>query len=361
MPAGLHAHLTELLDLRVNQETYYRAYPWRGSGLAHFTALKKFLESQESSSEQKEFALEAMFETRRPEVMKFALKARAEVGDADLHLRGKAEEEMKAALAEMEALLSRSELGPPGEQSPFAGGDPDLLRVGYELGTGQFRCLYSQRAWHVVFEPDYFRTDQLPLHLKKQHPTWNLKCASLPPTRFGGNGSFECPVCGGCSHHLLTIDPLLPDLWITGVKWLKLEVCLSCLGWEKSPLFYQHDNEGGIEPVRSDDARIKPQFPAEPLLETQVKLASTPERWFWQDWALSNSRQNLHRLGGHPCWIQQPDYPHCPECGRTMHFLLQLDSDLPSGKGEFLWGSGGIAYGFWCDHCRISGFHWQCT
>ncbi|MBT9587318.1 hypothetical protein IV102_28510 [bacterium] len=29
--------------------------------------------------------------------------------------------------------------------------------------------------------------------------------------------------------------------------------------------------------------------------------------------------------------------------------------------GEFLWGSGGIGYGQWCDTCKVSGYFWQCT
>jgi hypothetical protein len=45
-----------------------------------------------------------------------------------------------------------------------------------------------------------------------------------------------------------------------------------------------------------------------------------------------------------------------------MGYLLQLDSDLPTADGgEWLWGSGGIAYGFWCDPCGVSSFLWQCT
>lgn len=45
-----------------------------------------------------------------------------------------------------------------------------------------------------------------------------------------------------------------------------------------------------------------------------------------------------------------------------MTFLLQLDSDLPTEDGgEWLWGSGGIGYLFWCDSCKVSGLLWQCT
>ncbi|SUA50259.1 Uncharacterised protein [Paenibacillus thiaminolyticus] len=87
-----------------------------------------------------------------------------------------------------------------------------------------------------------------------------------------------------------------------------------------------------------------------------------PARWRTQDWALSNGRENLCRIGGMPSWIQDAQYPSCPECRETMAFIAQLDSDLPlADGGEWMWGSGGIGYLFWCDCCKVSGHLWQCT
>jgi hypothetical protein len=127
-------------------------------------------------------------------------------------------------------------------------------------------------------------------------------------------------------------------------------------------LFYLHDENGCPSNVGYNGPAVKPQFPAGPLKETEIQLAETPRRWYWQDWGRSNSRENLNRIGGEPCWIQSAEYPQCPLCQRLMRYLLQLDSDLPMmDGGEWLWGSGGIAYGFWCDQCKVSGFFWQCT
>lgn len=98
------------------------------------------------------------------------------------------------------------------------------------------------------------------------------------------------------------------------------------------------------------------------FLDWAFGSAQMPRRWFWQAWGCSNSRENLNRVGGEPSWIQDAEYPSCPSCDKLMPYLFQLDSDLPTaGGGEWLWGSGGIAYGFWCDGCRISGVIWQCT
>ncbi len=57
----------------------------------------------------------------------------------------------------------------------------------------------------------------------------------------------------------------------------------------------------------------------------------------------------------------------CPCCSQVMPFLMELDSEIPfvlpntENLGAMEWGSGGIAYFFWCDACRISAGRWQCT
>jgi hypothetical protein len=79
-----------------------------------------------------------------------------------------------------------------------------------------------------------------------------------------------------------------------------------------------------------------------------VRLVATPARWYWQD--ASNERENLTRLGGHPSWIQS-EYPSCPDCGKTMAFLFQLDAVCPGDGGETF--GDGILYTFWCDTCRV--------
>ena len=143
---------------------------------------------------------------------------------------------------------------------------------------------------------------------------------------------------------------------------IRLETCLSCLGWEVPCLFYVHGEDGKISPCAYDAEVLVPQFSAPPLREAEVQLAHTPARWRWQDWALANGRQNLHRVGGYPCWIQDADYLNCPHCQDTMSFLFQLDSHLPLMDGsEHLWGSGGICYAHWCARCQVSGYSWQCT
>ena len=163
-------------------------------------------------------------------------------------------------------------------------------------------------------------------------------------------------------HRLLVLDPIPPGLGITRLTRLEIATCLSCLGWEQQPLFYRHQEDGSPLNIGYDGPQVIPQFPVGPLRVAEIGLSETPRRWFWQAWGCSNSRENLNRIGGEPCWVQDAEYPDCPLCNKLMTYLLQLDSDLPTADGgEWLWGSGGIVYGFWCDGCRVSGLLWQCT
>ncbi|MEW6279469.1 MAG: hypothetical protein AB1758_12640 [Candidatus Eremiobacterota bacterium] len=205
------------------------------------------------------------------------------------------------------------------------------------------RWLYSDEVRHLVFPPGYLPPVPAP-HLARLHPTWKLPALSSAP--FGGPGQHVCKACGSTGHHLITLDDK------------RLEACLSCLGSEVERLSYRHGPDR-VEPLY----RGRPCKPdrCAPLKAVTVGLATTPRRWRWQDHAVSNGRENLHRVGGYPCWIQSADYPDCPGCSAPMPFLLQLDSDLPLEDGETLmFGDSGMLYGFFCTPCRISCFFYQC-
>jgi hypothetical protein len=193
------------------------------------------------------------------------------------------------------------------------------------------------------------------------HPTWNLPGGGAA-MRFGGSGEGTCNCCGKGLHHLITLDPMPEGFGVAGLGKLTLSTCLSCLGWELGgPAFYHHDDAGMPRDITETPPR-EPDTPHGPLVETTVTLVATPRRWHWQDWGMANGLHNLHRVGGHPCWIQAPEFPSCPRCSRRMPFLMQFDGDLPGASmREFQWGSGGICYAFWCDACRVSALFWQCT
>ena len=56
-----------------------------------------------------------------------------------------------------------------------------------------------------------------------------------------------------------------------------------------------------------------------------------------------------NRLGGDPRWIQSPEIPECPKCGKIMHFALQMD-----GCGSLSFGDAGMLYAFACPACKVT-------
>lgn len=330
---SLHTHLDRIFRLRPNAETYYEQYPWRESGTSHLRFLRGAIEGEASPRDLRLRAWEAMLQTRHPEVLDFAL-AHA------------------AAILECAPGLSMPETI-----------EAHLSLVGFHDSDGALRRLCPEPLFHAVFPEEYFEGQSRPPWLARIHPTWALKpAAELRPMRFGGHADGECLLCGAALHRLIAFEPMPQGLGVTELSRLELATCLSCLGWEQAPLFYRHQGDGKPISVGYDGPTIVPQFPVGPLRECWVRLAVTPRRWYWQDWGLSNGRENLNRIGGEPCWVQNAQYPDCPSCGEVMSHLMQLDSDLAtSDGGQWLWGSGGIGYVSWCDRCKVSGHLWQCT
>jgi hypothetical protein len=318
VPTALHPHLNKLFSLCPNSGTYYENWPWRESGNAESDFL---IGELKDSSADREKSLECLLETR----------------------------EMQNLLAARETFDS---VGLPHSFDVY------ILQVGY---TWMLRPLYVEPGWHIVFPKGYFDDGSMPSWLKRHHPSWTMRSPRGVSALFGGMAESLCAICGGGLRRLIEIDSKI----ISGSadnRTLTLATCLSCLGWEEERLFYRHDDLGLPHNIAYDGERKDPEFPSGALRQTEVRLEPTPPRLRWQDWALSNSRENLHRVLGYPSWIQNPEFPECPSCGETMKFIMQLDSELPTEEcGEWLWGSGGIGYVFWCEPCCVSGAVWQCT
>lgn len=67
--------------------------------------------------------------------------------------------------------------------------------------------------------------------------------------------------------------------------------------------------------------------------------------------AADDPRHGLTHLGGVPSWIQWKEEVHCPECGKAMPFLAQLEDNT-----GFHWGDAGAAYLFACpEHPELGG------
>jgi hypothetical protein len=317
-PATLRPYLDQLWDLAPNSRTYYACWPWRGAGEEEIERLAARLHRAPDESQR---AWRCLLETRTP--------------------RGWA-----VAVAAIGATI------PPGHHT-----DACLNLVGIERCAGEIRRLVAEPTCHIEF-PSGFLVPPTWAGVTGTltNPSWHPGSEVLGSGRFGGEVDARCAVCGGPLHRLIAFDQApanVPD-------GLQVVTCLSCLGWSRPVLFFAHD-ASSVYPAGPDLTTQQPQFPQEALPETTVTIRRSPQRWRLQDWAHSNGRENLNRVGGEPTWIQSAEFPTCPGCRRTMRFLLQFDSLHIEGGPSWLWGSGGILYAFWCDRCSLSATLWQCT
>ncbi|MCX5515548.1 hypothetical protein C3941_07145 [Kaistia algarum] len=215
---------------------------------------------------------------------------------------------------------------------------------------------------HFEYEPDAYnqevKLDRERVGARENlNPTLNLTSSDDFVRAFGGALEDTCGICGGELHKLMDLSGLPAEFRVSAPR-LVLATCLSCLFWEQHVLSYEHDDSGLPHSLDGNGEFHEPKFPAEPLAETVVRVSQTPSRWQEQRWG----EQNINRLGGRPTWVQEPDFPNCPKCQIVMPFIAQFDSLLATRSGyEWLWGSGGVGYFFWCDNCRVSASILQCT
>lgn len=319
-PKSLAPHLDALWEFRPNEGAYVEDWPWRAvNAPAALDKLTGLLDHDDRAIRRR--AWSCLLESRTDRGWDEAIGAIGPIIEDDWWAQGK------------------------------------LRLVGVERSNGSTRLLSTPEACHIEFPAGFLRPPTWNTVAGRiEYPTWHLATEEVGSGRFGGWADGQCKVCEQRLHRLLSIR-LRPD-WLDVPS--EVVTCMSCLGWSVEVLFFRHAGDaptpaGWVVPTQ------EPEFPAEALPEADVRLRRTPARWSLQDWALSNSRQNLNRVGGEPTWIQNADYPNCPECSTTMSFVMQLDSLDIEGGPYWMWGSGGILYVFWCSECSISATSWQCT
>lgn len=64
----------------------------------------------------------------------------------------------------------------------------------------------------------------------------------------------------------------------------------------------------------------------------------------------------VSQLGGAPGWVQDADYPRCPDCRAAMPFVGQVSPEEVLGSPEE-----GTYYLFWCAECRVTATGYQQT
>ena len=404
----LHQYLGELFKLQPNESAYYAEYPWRELSYESSQIWRERLADPQTSRDERQKIFSCLLQTRDPQNIKFACEFALAEDFFDrpcdlleyigywLEAVGFTFERVKfdadgAAQAVADEILKTDTLK-HGNAKQTQTGERDVSRANVNLneacneasvvkfnadefdsdksqkapndevsfGGKEFRLkrYCSQRVYHIIFPRGYFGAPYA-LHLAKRHPTWRFESGEAG-YKLGGvlgelDGDAQNPL-----FHLITLDPLPRDLPVRSLPRLILAAHVREIN-EGEIVFYEHDAQG-VPRCIGERTQVEYAFD-EPIMECEVALAPTPARWAAQDWGMSNSRQNLARIGGEPSWIQGALVPTCPICGEKMEFLMQLDSELPSCEqgGEVYFGSGGILYVFWCERTRVSAFFMQCT
>lgn len=224
--------------------------------------------------------------------------------------------------------------------------------VGLTMYANSIVSYCPSKTYHFVFSNDFFSKSE-PIWLNKsEHPTWKFK-ASTKSFKFGGyiEKDLKNPF-----FHIITFDKIPEGIKVTKLNMLTLGLHINLLNEYFGPFFYLHDADGKPSLIENGINYEIQYYNNDEYIEREVAFCLTPSRWEIQDWGMSNSRENLFRLGGEPTVIQSPEVLICPNCNEKMDFFMQLDS-----AGDFFWGTGGMCYIYWCDKDNVSGFSYQCT
>lgn len=161
----------------------------------------------------------------------------------------------------------------------------------------------------------------------------------------------NCPACGSVLSWLFDFSALPPRFFAGDREGAprKLLCCLNCAC--PSPVFSHYSPAG--------DAQWHPgtvsseSDPFEPRSECLCQLSSAPFPPFAT--AHPFRLDDASTLGGLPMWLQDPEYPRCPDCAKPMRFLAQFDN-LAMPQAEE-----GIYYAFFCRACQVAAVSYQQT
>lgn len=163
---------------------------------------------------------------------------------------------------------------------------------------------------------------------------------------YGGESEDKCPHCGSNYVDILVLDGKDPRLAFLGIEGkIKIKTCINCLPWEEYILCkYEEDGEskvigqesGSGEQIEEDeDWEIEKYF----VLSKEPVAKHYCSRW------------NGSAVGGVPMYVDDAEYVTCPECGKRMRHLAQLDSKFTDYDGNI--------YVQLCKSCRIAATLYQ--
>lgn len=218
--------------------------------------------------------------------------------------------------------------------------DPPLWAAHLEISPDQHAL---DAAW--TLEPDGQRRDLFHEECWKLAPAGSSDASSpVRVVRPREDAEEGCPGCGGALVDLLDFDltdPRTAFLGFAGGSRLRIATCPRCLPWS-APILTEVDAEGGSAWSPANEPPAFVGEPAAPWAEERLVLGErhrTPlaARPFVGEGPAS-------QVGGYPSWLQEPEYPLCPECGEPMTFIGQVQlADLAAGTEEL---AEGVVYAF---------------
>ncbi len=231
-----------------------------------------------------------------------------------------------------------------------------LIEQGMIWAGNDLNRLYPEQVWHMIFPFAY-------LQQATDHETFQN---TRPlPGEYGIGGKMKAQDHRGRTvflHHLLSLDPIPAFLKISGMHRLIFACNLDAVLLDGGVAYQQHHPNGGITLPKlqklSEEQAVVPAERTTPYIRSaKIRLADEGPAWYFQQYIYGH---NHYRLGGPPVFFSGTFYPECFQCGKTMRFLMELDSSLPMADGRKLeWGVEGMAYFYWCDPCKTSAIHWR--
>lgn len=197
------------------------------------------------------------------------------------------------------------------------------------------------------------------------HTAYELTPASEEDAADSGPVTVVAPLdehCRWCGRSLTTIfdldlrDPRLSFLGLEGQK-LRLATCEWCSQF--TSVYFAFDLSGGTRWSRHNgelpEILRKISDEGGTYFESPHRLMLGPRRRTPYEANVQGVPLRQSQLGGHPTWIQDVEYPTCPECRRSMLNVGQVATEELLGAGE------GITYVFLCLNCQLSTTTFQQT
>jgi hypothetical protein len=176
------------------------------------------------------------------------------------------------------------------------------------------------------------------------------------PVSVGAPLDEVCTWCGRPLATILDLDVQTGDFAFLGLhgQQLRVPACRWCsYGGGIDPLFWRADatGEASWHPANGERPEIGAQYDDDnwadepPWVNTPYALSAQQTRPFSS--LVPDGDFSPNRLGGLPGWVQYPQHPRCPDCGKSMRFICQLDADEHGG-----WE--GLLYVLLCAECGVA-------